>query len=107
MEFRSPPMLSGEHKSDPNQTCVKKLISYRFQLKVVIFLSQILLSPCHYPYCSIFSPYCLSAQAVKAAKVFDFDFNIELNSEETRRHKRVGVTCYRIYLTVLHVRSPL
>ena len=55
-------------------------------------MSNIILSPCHYPDCSIYFSWlfelhaCLSCESVSI-----FDFSTEINSEETRRHKRVGV----------------
>ena len=55
-------------------------------------MTNIILSPCHYPFCSICFSWLFKRQAsLSCESVLIFDFSIEINSEETRRHKRVGV----------------
>ena len=54
-------------------------------------MSNIILSPCHYIYCSIYFSWLFKRQAcLRCESVSISDFSIEINSEETR-HKRVGV----------------
>ena len=55
-------------------------------------LLNIILSPCHYPFCSIYFSWLFKRQAcLTCDSVLTSDFSIEINSKETRRHKRVGV----------------